>query len=137
MGTNLHKIWVRSSWELTMMLTLDNHPDVVAWQSEGLNIFYQNPFTGTSKPYVPDFVVQYRDNRSNKIVTEMIEVKPKNEMPGYQPGLRETVSAWKQAAQVVNAAKWQAAMKFCKRRGWQFRLASEDEMFGMRRYNRG
>jgi hypothetical protein len=135
MGPNLSRIWYRSSWEHTMMMTLDNHPDVVAWQSEGMNIFYRNPFTQQTKPYVPDFIVVYRDRRTNKLMTEMIEVKPKDEMPGYQPRLRETVSRYKLAKQVLNQAKWQEAMKFCVRRGWVFRVACEDELFAMRRYN--
>ena len=136
MGPNLHQITYRSSWEHTMMMTLDNHPDVVAWQSEGMSIFYENPFTKRTKPYIPDFIVIYRNHQSSKFVTEMIEVKPKNEMPGYRPGLRESVSRYKQGVQVINAAKWKAAMAFCARRGWVFRVACEDELFGMRKYNR-
>jgi hypothetical protein len=134
-GPNIHKIWYRSSWEHTMMMTLDNHPDVIAWQSEGMNIFYENPFTKRTKPYVPDFVVVYR-TRGNKQMVEMIEVKPKSEMPGYRPGLRETVSQYKLAVQAINAAKWKAAMVFCARRGWVFRVACEDELFAMKKYTR-
>jgi hypothetical protein len=134
MGPNLHSIWYRSSWEHTMMMTLDNHPDVIAWQSEAIAIFYQNPFTKQTKPYVPDFIVVYRDQKTNQQVIEMIEIKPKDEMPGYRPGLREKINQFKQAKQVINAAKWKAAMTFCSRRGWRFRVACEDQLFGMRRH---
>lgn len=136
MGSNLHNIWYRSSWEHTMMLTLDNHPDVIAWQSEGIGVFYENPFTKQTKPYVPDFIVVYRDRQTSKQVVEMIEVKPKDEMPGFQP-LREKLTRWKQSAQLLNAAKWKAAMAFCARRGWKFRVACEDQLFAMRRYTGG
>jgi len=120
-----------------MMLTLDNHPDVLQWVSEPANlIFYQNPFTKREKPYIPDFIVVYRERRSNLPIVEMIEIKPKDEMPGYQPMLRETVSRFKQGKQVINAAKWKAAMAFCARRGWKFRVVTEDQLFGLRRYGR-
>ena len=119
-----------------MMMTLDNHPDVIAWQSEGMNIFYENPFTKRTKPYVPDFIVIYRERQSNSQIVEMIEIKPRDEMPGYQPRLRETISRYKQGVQVVNAAKWKAAMAFCARRGWRFRVVTEDELFGMKKYAR-
>jgi hypothetical protein len=137
MGQNLHSIYYRSSWEHTMMMTLDNHPDVIAWQSEAIGIFYVNPFTKQTKPYIPDFIVVYRDQKSSQQIVEMIEIKPKDEMPGYRPALREKISRLKQGKQVLNAAKWKAAMTFCTRRGWRFRVACEDQLFAMRRYTRG
>lgn len=131
MGQNLHSITYRSSWEHTFMLTLDNHPDVIAWQSEAIGVFYQNPFTKQVKPYIPDFIVVYRDRQSQKQIVEMIEIKPKDEMPGYQP-LRERLSRYKQSAQALNAAKWKAALTFCNRRGWKFRVVCEDQLFGFK-----
>jgi hypothetical protein len=115
-----------------MMLTLDNHEDVLGWQSEAIGVFYTNPFTKKVKPYIPDFVVVYRDRQTNRQVVEMIEIKPKDEMPGYQP-LRERLSKYKQSVQVLNAAKWQAALAFCARRGWKFRVVCEDQLFAFKR----
>lgn len=126
----------RSSWELSMMMWLDKHPYVLQWASESLEVPYQNPLTGKWTVYIPDFIVIYADGSGNgQQHCEMVEVKPKKECPGYQPKLNERtgrtarVSKQTQLAQVVNAAKWTAAMQFCKKRGWKFRVITEESLY--------
>lgn len=137
MGKNLHDITYRSSWEHSMMMVCDSHPDIVAWGSECLAIPYFNPLTRKNTLYVPDFVITYVDKQGRQ-VTEMIEVKPKDQMPGSMitEGTARTTRI-KQGIQIVNQAKWAEAVKFCKRRGWKFTVACEDQMFGLRKYNKG
>lgn len=115
-----------------MMRKFDEHPNVLGWASESISIPYQNPLTGKWSMYIPDFLVVYVDKNGNKHA-EMIEVKPMRERPDYQKKANERLSAHTKLSQVVNAAKWAAAVKYCARNKIGFRVASEDEMFAYRR----
>lgn len=122
------KIIYRSSWELVVMRFFDVHPSVIAWNSEGISIPYQNPLTGKWTFYIPDFLVVYVDKKGKKHA-ELLEVKPLKERPDYTPKKNERISARTKAAQIVNMAKWTAAVQFCAKNGLYFRVASEDELF--------
>lgn len=112
------------------MMVFDNHPDVLGWTSESIKIPYQNPFTQQFTVYIPDFLVRYRD-RSNNIITELIEIKPKEQVPGY----KGKVSKLTESHQIINSCKWAAARVVCNKNGWRFRLMDEDDMFRVRRYS--
>jgi hypothetical protein len=138
LGKNIDNIIYRSSWELTMMLTLDQHPNVLAWMSEALpsnhvhnglsGIPYLNPFTGKQTLYVPDFFVIYID-KSNKQHVEVMEIKPLDELPPVLSRFKGKVSKLKEARQIINAAKYQSAIKFCSQRNWYFRIVTEKDLF--------
>jgi hypothetical protein len=131
-AANIHNITYRSSWEQSMMMVLDNHPNVVGWASEAVRIPYQKPVMEGGHMimkatfYVPDFFVVYED-RDGKRHTELIEIKPSDEHPSYG----KKTSRLKEARQALNALKWQAALKFCQARGWTFRVATDRDLFGM------
>ena len=113
----------RSSWELTVMTLLDQHPNVINWASESVTIPYQNPLTGKFSTYIPDFLVVYKD-KFGKQRAELIEVKPKKE------AIAENVKSKRdKAALVVNTAKWAAAMTWCKKNGFNFRILTEDDLY--------
>ena len=127
-GRNLANIIYRSGWEKNLMMTLDAHPSVLFWMSESISIPYKNPFTGRWTMYIPDFFVRY-ETRNREVINEILEVKPSEEVPGF----KGKVSKLKEGRQIVNAAKWQAALDFCRARGWKFRVCTEKEMFGFRK----
>ena len=116
----------RSSWELAMMTFLDTHPSVIQWASESIKIPYKNPLTGKNSQYVPDFLVLYKD-KNGKQHAELVEVKPKKEAM-----FENAKSKRDKAFLMINQAKWQAAMIFCKKNGLVFRLITEDELFVQR-----
>jgi hypothetical protein len=116
-------IYYRSSWELAMMTFLDSHPSVIQWASESIKIPYVNPLTGKKSQYVPDFLVLYKD-KNGKQHAELVEVKPKKEAM-----LENAKSKRDKAFLIVNQAKWQAALLWCKKSGVVFRLITEDELF--------
>ncbi len=124
------KIQTRSSWEMVMCRYLDHHPHVLAWSSESIQIPYRNPLTGKYTVYIPDFLVVYAD-KSGKRKVEMIEVKPAKEVPGLVTDKR--MSKHSRLAQIVNAAKWQAAIAFCAKRGIFFRVLTENDLFLFKR----
>jgi hypothetical protein len=117
------KILYRSSWELTVMTLLDQHPNVINWASESIAIPYINPLTGRRSSYIPDFLVVYRDKHGHQRA-ELIEVKPKKE------AIKENARSKRdKASLMINTAKWAAAMMFCKKNGLTFRILTEDDIY--------
>jgi hypothetical protein len=113
----------RSGWEHAFMRFCDNNDNIVGWASESISIPYRNPLTGKTTNYIPDFLVQYR-TRNNEVKTELIEIKPKK-----QSVLESKMSVRDRAIVAVNYAKWDAATKWCRRQGLQFRVITEDDIF--------
>jgi hypothetical protein len=123
-----YPVHFRSGYELPMFKLLDAHPSVGAWSSESISIPYRNPLTGKFSMYIPDLFVAYAD-KNNKQHCEVIEIKPAEQMPGY-PG---KVSSRTKLMQAINAAKWQAALVYCAKRNWKFRIMNEKQLFGYER----
>lgn len=116
--------YCRSSWETAFCMFCDNNPAIESWASEPLKIPYRDPLTGKQTVYVPDFLIKYSD-RNQKTHTEMIEIKPMNQLMLEKVGK----NPYNQAQYVKNIAKWQAAGEFCKQRGIKFRVLNESDIF--------
>ena len=114
----------RSSWEFTFMKFCDEHPSVEKWASESIKIPYRNPLTGKYTIYVPDFFIAYADRGGKKRV-EIIEVKPANQTLKEKTGRNKA----NQLHWIVNQAKWEAAMAWCKQKGIIFRVITETDIF--------
>lgn len=114
----------RSSWEWHFMNMCDTHPSITNWASESVRIPYKDPLTGRQTVYVPDFLIQYEDKHGKKR-TELIEIKPSNQM------IREKVgkNSYNQAQFIKNQAKWAAASNWCKQNGIIFRIINENDIF--------
>jgi hypothetical protein len=102
---------------------LDNHPSVIQWASESIAINYINPLTGKRSQYIPDFLIIYQDGHGKKR-HEVVEVKPRSQVFAEHARSRQD-----KAAQIVNMAKWAAAMAFCKQNGMTFRILTEDQIY--------
>ena len=113
----------RSGWEHSFMRFCDTNENVLQWASESIQIPYRHPLTGKHTIYVPDFLITYRD-KNNQLKAEMIEIKAKK-----QSVLESKQSARDRAVVAVNYAKWDAAVKWCKRQGIMFRVVTEDDIF--------
>ena len=118
------KIVYRSSWELKMMLMIDHNNDVDWWQSEEFYIPYYDPTRDTVGHYYPDMRVKYKNGK-----TIIYEIKPHNQTTipildkkGKRKPLKEAILFEK------NNAKWEAARKYCKQRGYEFELITEKEL---------
>ena len=114
----------RSSWEWAFMQFCDNHPSIVQWASEAIQIPYKNPLNGRASVYVPDFLVVYQ-GRNGKKIAELIEVKPRKETTLENAG-RSKIT---QARAVLNMAKFEAASRWCKQNSIRFRVVTEDDIF--------
>jgi hypothetical protein len=127
---NANNIIYRSSWELKLMLHLDDHPHVIQWSSEEFFIPYKSPVDGKMHRYFPDFYVKKRTAEGN-IEVQIIEVTP-----AYQtvpPVIKESKKPSKKYINEVftwgiNSAKWKAAREYCSDRKWQFDIFTEKEL---------
>ena len=113
----------RSGWEHAFMRFCDNNDHILQWASESVSIPYRNPITGKNTNYIPDFLITYRD-KNNTVKAELTEIKPKK-----QSVIESKASNRDRAIVAVNYAKWDAAVKWCRRQGLTFRVVTEDDIF--------
>jgi hypothetical protein len=105
------------------MNVCDQHPNVVHWASESIQIPYQNPMTGKWHRYIPDFFIQYID-KDMKMHGEIIEIKPMS-----QSVMEAARSRRAQEIVAVNHAKWQAAQAWCRNQGLVFRVMTQNQLY--------
>ena len=119
----------RSSWERTFMKWCDMTESVKKWSSEEMCIVYHDPVKNKKRRYFPDFIIQVVE-KDGLIRTHMIEVKPHAEVVGPDPNPKRKTKSWAYAVRmyVTNMAKWEAARKFCKKKGWEFKIVTEYEL---------
>lgn len=114
--------YYRSSWELMVCTMCDNNPAIIEWASEPVKIPYRNPITKKQTVYVPDFLVMFED-KHGKRRAEMWEIKPQSQ---FKTG--KVKRPKDQLAQIVNMAKWEAARRWCTRKGITFRVIDETSL---------
>lgn len=125
---NVSNIIYRSSWELKMMMHLDNHPEVFQWSSEEVVIPYRSPIDNKIHRYFVDFYVTQIKN--GKKETSLIEVKPSKQCrpPVQQKNKKNKTYLTEVRTWGVNEAKWKACTKYCEERGWKFLIITEKEL---------
>jgi hypothetical protein len=104
----------RSSYEYKFIVWLENDRRVKAWGSECICIPYMYS-DGTTHRYYPDYFVEMVDG--TKMV---IEIKPSSQT-------RKPVNenCWLAKEYSKNVCKWKEAMKYCKKKGYEFRILTE------------
>ena len=121
--TGEYPIIYRSSWEREFMFYCDQHPEVMEWASEPTKIPYKNPLNGKQTVYIPDFLVTYMQKGGRKS-TKLIEIKPLHEASESHARSREDA-----AIRMRNEAKWGAATQWSVRRGVDFIVLTEAELY--------
>lgn len=117
----------RSSWEKKSFLWCDMSPSVLRWGSEEIIVPYVSPVDGKWHRYFPDLWVELKTKHGLRTI--IFEIKPEAQTKPPKPPKRKTrkhldeVSRWG-----VNEAKWNAAIKYCEDRGWQFKLLTEENV---------
>lgn len=127
--------FARSSWEYDFMKMLDSNPYVVEWYSEYPAIPYKHPFRSLNehKPvywnYYPDFFIKLQ--KDNKIWYEVIEIKPYKQVikPLINPYKPKRIIEEQLKTYEINKAKWEYAQKYCKERGWIFKIVTEKDLY--------
>jgi hypothetical protein len=120
----------RSQWEYRFMRWLDLSPNVIEWISEQPLIPYINPNTNTVWQYHPDFLINVKTKTGTKI--QLIEIKPYKQTipPTITEGKRRTTILKEAQTWAQNNEKWKAAKLYCDHRGWEFKILTENEIFG-------
>jgi len=127
---NADNIFYRSSWELRCMSHFDKNENIIQWASEELIIPYFDPVSNKLRRYFPDFVIKSK-NKEGLIETSVIEVKPLKETMAPQP-IKNPNKSKRYLTEVAkwgtNSAKFSAANKYCKERGWKFVIITEKDL---------
>lgn len=119
----------RSSLELRLMNFLDENSQVLQWASEEFFIPYKSPIDGRMHRYFPDFWVK----KSNESIC--IEVKPSTQCKPPRVEKKLTPKGRLSKSYItevknwgINSAKWEAAEKYCKQKGWRFVIMTEKDL---------
>ena len=118
----------RSSWELKFMNWCDSSTNVLKYSSEETIIPYRCPTDNRLHRYFVDFRIQIR-SRDGSIKTYLVEVKPDGQTkPPVYPGRKTKRYLTEAMTFMKNQAKWEAAVNYCKDRGWEFKIITEKEL---------
>ena len=115
----------RSLWERKFMKYCDLNENILEWGSEEIVLPYRSPLDGKMHRYFPDFVV-----KTKKGARVVIEIKPSRQcVPPKKPTSRKTKSYMRESLEYIrNKAKWQAATKYCKDQGAEFKIITEKDL---------
>ena len=123
----------RSSWELDAMIFFDNNDSIIEWGSEETVVWYLSPIDGKRHRYFVDFVIKVLTKEGIKTIA--IEIKPYSRtIPPVLKNKKPSKSYMNEVLEYGrNTAKWDAARQFCAKRGWDFQIITEKELFGARK----
>lgn len=125
---DFRKITYRSTWEQFVMRWLDNHPNVIKWNSEEVIIPYFCNAEGKKRRYFMDFWVKFDDGQEY-----FFEVKPlKETRPPSKPANITTAAKKRYINEMytwsVNSDKWKAAQAAAEKHNIKFRLLTENSL---------
>ena len=126
---NSSQVIYRSLWERKVMVYCDRNDKVIEWGSEEVIVPYRSPWDGKIHRYFPDFYMKV-EQKSGNVKKFLIEVKPKSQCksPVKNPK-RKTRNWYKQVkAWGINQAKWKSAEEYCKDKGMEFKILTEDHL---------
>ena len=120
----------RSRWELLVMSRFDSDSNVIWWSSEETIIPYRSPIDNRIHRYYVDFTARL-NKADGGTKTVLIEVKPYAQT--RPPVISESKKKSKRYISEVmtwgvNSAKWKAAQEYCKDRGYEFLIMTENEL---------
>ncbi len=126
---DVNNIFYRSLWERTVFVKLDTWDNVLEWCSEEQRIYYRSPIDSKIHCYFPDVFVKLKTPTGIK--SAILEVKPKKQTILPKKPKRVTKRYINECMEYErNQAKWEAAREFCKKKGWEFLVLTEDEIYG-------
>ena len=122
------KIEYRSGLERRFMIYCDAQPAIKKVASEPFAIPYISPLDGRQHRYYIDFVVEMVTN-TGEIVTKLIEIKPfKETKDPVKKNQRKAKFMNECVTWTRNCAKWNAAVAFCEKNGFQFQILDEYDL---------
>lgn len=118
-----NKVTYRSQWEYVAMRFLESNKNIAWWNSEESIIQYLSPVDGKMHRYFVDLT--FENLNGDRV---LVEIKPFNQTqpPKQQRKTQKYLKSVK--TYLINQAKWKAAERVCKKRGWKFRIWTENEL---------
>lgn len=119
----------RSSFERKFFLWADSNPNVLEWGSENIIVPYKSPVDDRWHRYYVDNYVVLKEGAN--IVKYLVEIKPyKQTIPPVMSNRKKKSTLIYESTQwAINQAKWEAADKFAKSKGYKFIKITEKELF--------
>jgi len=135
-----NKPFFRSSWEERVCYYFDLNKNVLAWSSERFVIPYRigNEVDRFGKPKIRRYFVDfYCEIKGNDGTTKkfLVEVKPKSQsvLPEIPTNPRKSKSYKTKAITfAINKCKWDAAEQYCNKKGFQFKILTEEDIYSMK-----
>ena len=122
----------RSLWERTFMKYCDTNENILEWFSEGIAVPYRSPIDNKIHRYFPDFYIKVKES-NGQIKKYIIEIKPKKQTVEPIPQKRKTKGYIYEVYEYAkNQAKWKAAEEWCADKGYEFKVLTEDDLFGVK-----
>jgi len=119
----------RSLWERKVCKYMDTNENIIKWGSEEIFIPYVSPMDNRVHRYFPDFIAKIKSKDGKERVT-VIEVKPYKQTQEPERGKKRKATYLKECTTYsVNIAKWKAAREYCRKKGWDFTILTEKELF--------
>ena len=116
----------RSGLELKFMRFCDNNPNVLKWSSENVVVPYVSPFDNKTHRYYIDNFIMIKEG--NIIKKYLIEIKPfRQTSPPKTKYRKKEHLIYEQKQWIINNSKWEAARKFAKRKGYEFKIITEKD----------
>lgn len=117
-----NRITYRSLWERGLMVWCDDNPEVKRWSSEQVVIPYISPVDNRAHRYYMDFKIEFTNGN-----ILLVEVKPAYQTIAPDRAKHKRSSKFLAEAKTfaVNDAKWIAAERYAKKRGWTFVIFTE------------
>ena len=129
---NPTNIVYRSLWERTFMKYCDTNENILEWFSEEIAVPYRSPIDNKIHRYFPDFYIKVKESNGS-IKKYIIEIKPKKQTVEPIPQKRKTKGYIYEVYEYAkNQAKWKAAEEWCADRGYEFKVLTEDNLFGVK-----
>lgn len=122
------KIIFRSSWERKFMVWCDKNPAIIGWSSEETIVPYICATDNRPHRYFLDFKIKVK-SKDGSVKTYLVEVKPlaQTQPPKYN-GKQTKRYLNESMTFIKNQSKWKYAEKYCKDRGWFFRIITEKDL---------
>lgn len=128
---DVNDIVFRSKWEYKFCYYCDIEDRIKKWSCENVKIPYDAMSKGeyVSKTYTPDFWIQVKE-LNGELVEYIIEVKPQKKLEEPEEPKTQTIKSlqnyeYRLREYVQNLNKWEAAEKYCEKRGMKFHLLTE------------
>lgn len=124
----INSITTRSSWEVRFLNWCDDNSNILEYSSEEVVVPYRSPVDMKLHRYFVDAKIKVKTT-SGEIKTYLVEIKPSIQRNIPAKPKRQTKRYITECATfMINQAKWDAADRWARDRGWEFIILDEYDL---------